>query len=118
MQICGLIPSHLPNNLTQYKSCRIHPCSTYPYYKPGCTENPTVLPNTKAVTYIPVVHIPTIDLAVQKTQYDGDTATTRVDIIDSLLTLDKRSIVKQGTLDYFFALPGHLRCFVNKRVKQ
>ena len=30
-----------------------------------------------------------------------------------LLTLDKRSIVKQGTLDYF-CLPGHLRCFVNK----
>ena len=29
----------------------------------------------------------------------------------------KRYIVKQGTLDYF-CLPGHLRCFVNRRVKQ
>jgi hypothetical protein len=35
----------------------------------------------------------------------------------SKLTLDKRSIVKQGTLDYF-CLPGHLRCFVNRRVIQ
>jgi hypothetical protein len=26
------------------------------------------------------------------------------------------NIVKQGTLDYF-CLPGHLRCFVNRRVK-
>ena len=31
-------------------------------------------------------------------------------LINLLLTLDKRSIVKQGTLDYF-CLPGHLRCF-------
>ena len=38
-------------------------------------------------------------------------------LINLLLTLDKRSIVKQGTLDYF-CLPGHLRCFVNRRVKQ
>ena len=34
-----------------------------------------------------------------------------------LLTLGKRYIVKQGTLDYF-CLPGRLRCFVNRRVKQ
>jgi hypothetical protein len=41
-----------------------------------------------------------------------------VDSNKSLIkTLDKRSIVKQGTLDYF-CLPGHLRCFVNRRVKQ
>jgi hypothetical protein len=33
-------------------------------------------------------------------------------LINLLLTLDKRYIVKQGTLDYF-CLPGHLRCFVN-----
>ena len=32
-------------------------------------------------------------------------------LINLLLTLDKRSIVKQGTLDYF-CLPG---CFVNKQ---
>ena len=38
-------------------------------------------------------------------------------LINLLLTLDKRSIVKQGTLDYF-CLPGHLRCFANRRVKQ
>ena len=38
-------------------------------------------------------------------------------LINLFLTLDKRSIVKQGTLDYF-CLPGHLRCFVNRRVKQ
>ena len=34
-----------------------------------------------------------------------------------LLTLGKRYIVKQGTLDYV-CLPGRLRCFVNRRVKQ
>jgi len=38
-------------------------------------------------------------------------------LINLLLTLGKRYIVKQGTLDYF-CLPGHLRCFVNRWVKQ
>ena len=41
------------------------------------------------------------------------------DHVDSNKSLinPERYIVKQGTLDNF-CLPGHLRCFVNRRVKQ
>ena len=38
-------------------------------------------------------------------------------LINFLLNLGKRYIVKQETLDYF-CLHGRLRCFVNRRVKQ
>jgi len=39
-------------------------------------------------------------------------------LINLLLTLGKRYIVKQATLEIIFCLLWHLRCFVNRQVKQ